>query len=124
VWEIEIIKKNRDFRRAYARGASAADRSLILFVFRTKRDSREKRFGFSVSKKIGKAVVRNRIKRLLREVCRNNLNDFPEGWDYILVARKEIKEEDFHTLTEKVKKLLQKVFKSKKHARTGVGSQG
>lgn len=108
---IKIVKKNRDFQRAYARGVSAADRCLILFVRRNK--EQEKRFGFSVSKKVGKAVVRNRVKRLLKEACRKNLDCFPDGRDYIIIAKKEVLEEDFHSLTQKILKLLQKILKNK-----------
>lgn len=108
---IKIVKKNRDFQRAYARGVSAADRCLILFMRRNK--EQEKRFGFSVSKKVGKAVVRNRVKRLLKEACRRNVNSFPDGCDYIIIAKKEVLEENFHTISQKILKLLQKILKNK-----------
>lgn len=49
------------------------------------------RIGFSVSKKVGNAVVRNKVKRLLREICRKNLDLFPLKYDFILIARPKIK---------------------------------
>ncbi|MEW6425401.1 MAG: ribonuclease P protein component [Bacillota bacterium] len=106
---IKIVKKNRDFRRTFTKGASAADRSIVLYMYN--KWDREKRFGFSVSKKVGKAVVRNRVKRLLREACRLNQDAFPNGKDYIIVARKEVVTEDFHTITKKILKLLQRLLK-------------
>ena len=102
---IKIVKKNKDFQRAYARGFSAADRCLVLFVRRNR--EQEKRFGFSVSKKVGKAVVRNRVKRLLKEACRRNVNSFPDGCDYIIIARKEVLEENLETFTENPEKQKQ-----------------
>ncbi len=109
---IKIVKKNKDFRRTYAKGASAADKSMVLYVYskRGRDGDQEKRFGFSVSKKIGKAVVRNRVKRLLKEACRQNLNFFPDGKDYIIVAKKEVVDEDFHSISRKLLRLLHKLL--------------
>ena len=103
-----IVKKNKDFRRIYAAGKSVSNGTLVLYMRRNK-DSFEKRFGFSVSKRVGKAVVRNRVKRLLKEVCRLNEGIFPDGNDYVIIARKKAAEEDFHNLAEKVFLLVKKI---------------
>lgn len=47
------------------------------------------RFGFTVSKKVGDAVVRNRLRRRLREICRLHLAAFAPGWDVVFVARSD-----------------------------------
>ncbi len=112
---IKIVKQNRDFRRTYARGASAADRGLILYMYNKK--DREKRFGFSVSKKVGKAVVRNRVKRLLKEACRLNLDAFPNGKDYVIIAKKEVVGEDFHTISTRILNLLQRLLRKQSPTR-------
>lgn len=62
---IHRLKENRDFRRTFARGKSYATPRLVLYFAPTKNQAF--RVGFSVSKKVGNAVVRNRMKRLLRE---------------------------------------------------------
>lgn len=102
------VKKNKDFRRVYAAGKSVSNGTLVLYMRRNK-DGFEKRFGFSVSKRVGKAVVRNRVKRLLKEVCRVNEEIFPGGNDYVLIARKKAAQEGFHSLAEKVLLLVKKI---------------
>jgi len=84
---ITTIKSNRDFRFCYRKGRSAGSRQLVLYCRR--RADPQVRFGFVVSKKIGGAVERNRVRRVLREACRLNGEMFPPGGDYVLVARPE-----------------------------------
>lgn len=56
------------------------------------------RFGFSISKKVGCAVVRNRLRRRLREICRTHRGLLKVGWDLVLVARSEAAERDYWAL--------------------------
>ena len=62
------------------------------------------RYGFSVTKKVGKAVQRNRVKRLLREIMR--LQSLRHGWDIVLIARSVAVNTDYHQLERAVTKLL------------------
>ena len=79
------LRKRKDFRRAYQRGKSVKCASFVLYYAPNRTGTY--RVGFSVSKKIGKAVVRNRVKRKLREAARLNPHLFTAGWDYIFIAR-------------------------------------
>ena len=79
------LKENRDFRRLYRKGATAVDRCMVLYCCRNRLG--RNRYGFTVSTKLGKAVVRNRARRRLREVYRLHLGELAVGWDIILVAR-------------------------------------
>jgi len=62
----------------------------MLVLCALPRDLQPSRFGFSVSRRLGKAVVRNRIKRLLREVVRLRLAKVVPGWDIVFIARQGV----------------------------------
>lgn len=83
------IKENRDFRRLYHRGKSAACPYLVLYAAKNRLGY--SRLGITVSVKLGGAVVRNRMKRLLREAYRLHEQELPGGWDFVLVARSRLR---------------------------------
>ena len=79
------LKKNSDFRRLYAKGKSAVNPYMVVYCRRNQ--TGENRLGYTVSTKLGHAVVRNRVRRRLREVVRLNAPRMKTGWDIVLVAR-------------------------------------
>ena len=97
------LKKNRAFQYVYRKGHSAACRDLVMLVA----PGRELKVGFSVSKKVGKAVIRNKIKRRLRECFRPWMGDVKTGL-YVIVARPSAAEAAFDTLQKDVRYLLKK----------------
>lgn len=101
------IKKNTEFRRIYNSRKSVADRNMVLYFLSNNKENC--RFGFTVSKKIGNAITRNRVRRLFGEVCRLNIDKFPKGYDYILLARREIVGLNFCQIEESLLKLLKKL---------------
>jgi len=79
------LKLNHMFRRLYHKGKSAANRYLVLYCRRN--GSSENRIGLTVSGKLGHAVVRNKIRRRLREIYRLHESRFLPGYDIVVVAR-------------------------------------
>lgn len=84
--DTETLKKDKEFRRVYSKGRSFANRELVIYIL--KNNSASNRLGISVSKKVGNAVTRNRVKRLIREVYRVEYkNKLKLGHDIIILAR-------------------------------------
>ena len=81
------LSRSRDFDAVYRRGKSVSSRYLVLHWFPREEGGGEPRLGLAVSRSVGSAVVRNRVKRLLREAWREVLTTVPEGNDYVLAAR-------------------------------------
>lgn len=82
------IRSSRDFRRAYQRRATASDERLLVFAHPN--DLPYPRLGLSVSRKVGKAVVRNRWKRLIREAFRLSRHQLPQGIDLVVIPRQDV----------------------------------
>jgi ribonuclease P protein component len=83
------LSRSSDFQRIYRQGSSTASRFLVLYSFRRpdEMSADGPRLGLSVSKKMGGAVVRNRVKRLLREAFGSVREQLSEDHDLVLIAR-------------------------------------
>lgn len=101
------LKKKKDFEKVFKQDKGF--RQNFLFLKMIENDSNETRFGFIVSKKISnKAVVRNKVKRQLREIVRQKLGQIKKGFDVALVALPGIEEKDFEEIRESIDKLFKK----------------
>ncbi len=99
------LKLNHIFRRLYATSGHA--NSYLVLYARPNRTATN-RVGVTVSKKLGYAVVRNRVRRRLREVYRLNEAAFAPGWDIVVVARSRCISADFAKLTQAYLSLAEK----------------
>ena len=99
------LKLNHIFRRLYATSGQA-NGYLVLYA----RPNRLgiNRVGITTGKKLGHAVVRNRVRRRLREVYRLNEDKFTSGWDIVVVARSRCIHADFRKLTDAYLSLAEK----------------
>ena len=100
------LKKNKSFRYVYRRGKTFVYDSLSICYVMKKTPGLQ--VGFSVSKKIGKAVIRNRVKRRLKEAFSQVLNDVKPNVLVIIIARPGIAEKDFAAIKKNLERLLQK----------------
>lgn len=102
------LTKKKDFERVFRRGKGLKEKFLIIKVLGN--NLKVSRFGFIVSKKISKkAVLRNKIKRRLRESVRPKLNQIRQGIDVAVIACPEIGEKNFREIEEITSKLLEKI---------------
>ena len=108
------LKENHLFRRAYSKGKSAADSRLALYVRRNGQTAN--RLGLTVSTKVGRAVVRNRVRRRLREIYRLHEDGLALGCDVVVAARTLAASSDYHQLEKSFLRLADKLGLLKKDA--------
>ena len=85
------LTRSADFERAYRKGRSHANRYFVLYAF-PRGGEHAARLGLSVSRKVGGAVARNQVKRLIREAFALEVQSLPVGQDVVVVARSDARE--------------------------------
>ena len=107
-WEVEIVKEEKHLTKpeqyslVYNKGSSWISSLVVMKALPNGLSL--SRYGFSVSRRVGKAVVRNRVKRLLREILRQT--PLQSGWDIIFIARPAAATADYASLEKSVNDLL------------------
>lgn len=106
------LSRSRDFDAVYRQGTSVSTRFLVLYWFPREDADDDPRLGLAVPKATGGAVVRNRVKRQLREIWRSLSDQVRPGRDYVLIARPGLAEateqRGFAWLEERVREVLEK----------------
>ena len=102
--EKERLRKNSQFAAVYEHGRTWANDLVVLKTLPNGLDWN--RYGFVTGKRLGKAVVRNRVKRLLRELARASATK--TGWDVVFIARGQAATADYHELGASVAGLLRR----------------
>ncbi|MCQ2441615.1 MAG: ribonuclease P protein component [Oscillospiraceae bacterium] len=101
------IKSNRDFQRLYRRGKSAAAGTLVIYWQKNRQG--DSRLGITTGTKLGKAVVRNRVRRQIREIYRLNREQLLPGRDIIVVARVRAVSGGYHAMEKDYLRLCKKL---------------
>lgn len=84
----KILRGNGEFNKVYSKGRSFANREMVIYVLED--ETLKGKAGFAAGKKLGCAVIRNRVKRILREAYRLNQHSLKPGYAIILVGRKNL----------------------------------
>lgn len=100
------LKKNQDFKRVYSKGKSYGCKNLVIYYLPN--NEQNFRVGFSISKKVGNAVTRNRIRRYLKESLLQCHTE-GRGYDIIFIARVPAKEDSFFDIKKSTLYLFKKV---------------
>lgn len=104
------LKKRAAFAYVYRKGEKASARDLLLLSAKSKEGLK---IGLSVSKKVGNAVTRNRVKRLLREAIMPLTDRIDDGYMYVIVAYPSIAEKDFFSVSKSVEQAFSRAGKLK-----------
>jgi ribonuclease P protein component len=101
---LDVLRRRSDFLRV--QGTGRRFRSRLCAVLVSTGEAQARRVGFTVSRKVGKAVVRNRVRRRLREVVRNESDKFLPGYDHVIIAYPAAADASFNDLAKDLTWLL------------------
>ncbi|SDN62299.1 ribonuclease P protein component [Fictibacillus solisalsi] len=112
------LKKNEEFQEVFKRGKSSANRQFVIYALE-KNDQPHLRLGLSVSKRVGKAVTRNRIKRVVKEIFMKHEEEIASNRDYIVIARNPTADMDYFEMEKSLLHVLQRagLFRQSKDRR-------
>jgi ribonuclease P protein component len=105
------LTRKRDFEAVFRDGSSSASRYIVIYS--KPNELIVSRFGLSVSKKVGKAVVRNRLKRLLREAMKKGLEGLALHYDFVIIARRSSIDAGLDDFIRDIKRFLSRIVHEK-----------
>jgi len=100
------LKKNREFLNVYKHGAYYADKTLVVYILKNKKDFSF--FGAAVGKKVGGSVVRSRVTRLIKEAVRRNIGSVAPGFDIVVLARAGSGAESYSRIEDSYLRLIKR----------------
>lgn len=103
------LKKNIDFQRVYKKRNITGNRNITAFYKKNNLDN--KRLGFTITKKVGNAVTRNRLKRQFKDIYYNNFNLLKDGYDYVFVIKKSCLNLSYKELESSFRHICRKLNK-------------
>ena len=103
--KINIVKENRDYNRIIKENRPFKYKDYVIYI--DKKEPSIYRFGFSVGKKVGNAVTRNRVKRQIKEIV--SQNDYQNNFDCIIIVGKGILERNFNEMRDNLNFVLKKL---------------
>lgn len=107
-----IVKSNILFNEIINCGKNYKNKYFIIYYL--KNGENTIKFGIAVGKKIGKAVIRNKIKRQIRNIIDNNFNFFPNNYNYIIICKKSLLDLSFQEMNDKLVELIKSGAKNEK----------
>ena len=110
----QSLKQNHLFRRLYQRGKSAAGRYVVVYC--RKNGSDANRLGITAGSKVGKAVVRNKVRRRIREAYRLSEASYRRGYDIVVVARSRAAAAEYRDIADCLRKQSEKLGLLRKEA--------
>lgn len=101
----DTLKKDKEFRYIYKKGKSFANKNLVIYYI--KNNTKDLKIGISISKKVGKAVIRNRLRRLIKENLRN-MNSIKTGYTIIFLSRIGSQDINYNQMKGSIEHILKK----------------
>ncbi len=108
--KINVVKNNNDYQKIINNNKVYRNNCFVIYIDSNKLNY--SRFGISVSKKIGNAVVRNYYKRIIRNICDNNF-DYHKNIDYIIILRKDCLKMNYQEIEDNLISLINKISEDK-----------
>ncbi len=103
----EVIKSKKDFSEMIHHASFHKNKSYVIYI--RKKKEQISKFGIAVSKKLGNAVVRNKLKRQVRTILDERKETFPKSYDYIIMIKRNCVEISFQEMRNELIQLIEEI---------------